>query len=368
MKEFIIILVLLSNYYLLADNFDKKLIKANYKLGVPMGIDKKYIPDSEVYLIYARGTLLKDANVQYIRDKENLINEASEIRKVRFSKEIDSNSITIDIVPKGVSLFAVGITKDFKYYICRGDFLNPENNLYTYYKIPRNLIKLESSLIKPSYPETDFLKSLVDEYIAKTDTNELGIIIENLKKDVDSKSLLLNKGEFLVYVSIERQKLYLFGYFDDSFNFIRATKVSTGNGDEKNKWDSPKGIFNRRDNLWRETDMSVPNYKTKSIEHFNFFEDEKINGKDRSSTIPTIYNKVDYFGPAGCRRINIGAVNINKLEGDPYILLAIHGTKYECLLGKKASQGCIRASFDFINILDDNGILDEFGKYVIIGD
>lgn len=366
MKKIILIIIILSNYLLLADNFDKMIIQGNYKLGVPMGIDKKYVPDLEVYLIYARGTMLKDANVQYLRDKESLIKEALESRKDRFAIEIDENSFTIEIVPEGVSLFAIGISKDFEYYICRGDFLNPGENLYTYYKIPRNLIKLESSLIKPSFPEIEYLKSLPDEFIAKTNDKEIDNIITSLDSKIDNGLLSLSNKEFLIYVSLDNQKMYLFQYFDKVFNFIRATKISSGKGEEKNKWDTPKGIFNRRDNLWRETDMSVENWQTKAIEHFDFIEDEKHDGKDRASTIPTIYNKVDYFGPAGCRRINIGAVNINKLDGDPYILLAIHGTKYECLLGQKASQGCIRASFDFINILDDNGILDDYGKYIVI--
>ncbi|MBI5412881.1 L,D-transpeptidase family protein [Candidatus Peregrinibacteria bacterium] len=152
--------------------------------------------------------------------------------------------------------------------------------------------------------------------------------------------VVINRAEqfaALVYYSREANKYYIVGDF--------GSKVSTGKQDVANRtWATPLGLYDR-----------LPIERARAREQRPEWRTEGKGGGG--------------YGPAGSRVFVLGKVDVKSPYGEP-LNVALHKTNKKSVLGEvAASHGCVRTYDAFVDILDNNGLIDgDYGRYVLVGD
>lgn len=219
--------------------------------------------------------------------------------------------------------------------------------------IHESQLKIDERVLPPEIPEFAQIRSQMEaidpiyrHQFTATDRAFINTTVaaQSAKMDLskDQYMVVINRAEqfaALVYYSTAANKYYIVGNF--------GSKTSTGKQDVAHRtWATPLGLYDRLPIERERERQQIPEWRTEG-------------------------NGGGGFGPPGSRVFLIGKVDVKSPYGEP-LNVAFHKTSRKSLhlLGEvAASHGCVRAHDAFIDILDNNALIDgDYGRYVLVGD
>ncbi|KKQ70279.1 MAG: hypothetical protein US92_C0010G0011 [Candidatus Peregrinibacteria bacterium GW2011_GWA2_38_36] len=208
-------------------------------------------------------------------------------------------------------------------------------------------------------PSIETIRDMIQEipekyrhYFTSEDRKFISSTISNFANNIDR-----SKDQYLIAVDRGNKQFAALLFFKASTNTFEivgnfGTKVSTGKEDVSSRsWATPLGLYDLKPYTDKRERMGKPEWRS----------DGKGGG----------------FGPKGSRVFHLGHVDVHSpypdgKGGRAKASIAMHKTSRGALslLGKRAaSHGCIRASDEFIDLLDKQRLTDSsHGRYIVVGD